>query len=62
MPSTAGRYIAKDRGAFDVEPNRKVEPEPEIKPARAPMFEFVAEHMKPEDLARFVCWYEALTF
>lgn len=61
MPTTAGRYIAEDRGAFDVPESdastEDLNPEVESEPALAPMFETVMLHMGPEEFARFMRWY-----
>ena len=35
----AGRYVAVERGAFDIpDPQSPVQPEPEDRPAKAPVF------------------------
>ncbi len=64
MPSTAGRYIAEDRGAFDTadaEPsNEDAKPEVERKVATAPVIESVMLHMGPEEFSRFMRWYGGL--
>ena len=64
MPNTAGRYIAEERGAFEVPKSEdSIEepgPEVELKPAMAPMFETAMLHMGPDEFARFMHWYGGL--
>ena len=58
---TAGRYIAEERGAFDVSASGPSieEPKQELatRAATAPLVETVILHMNGEALMKFYRWY-----